>query len=274
MNERKVQLSPFKYNDYKDLIRDAISSNTELRGYQGKIAEAGRCQKSYFSKVLNGDAHLNTDQAMGISEFLQLNEDETEYFLELVSLARSSYPPLLKRIKGKLRLLREKQEKGAKAAGASEIVSNNEWQYYSQWHWSAIHIIVGISRFQTVAAISKSLNLNESIVLETLVGLQHQGLVEIKNGRWNIKPVHRHLDSNSPLNTMNHTNWRNKAIQDSQRFDSESLHYTSVQTHSLEDTNQLKEILLRTILKTRNLVKVSEPDEQMTAICIDFFRLT
>ena len=266
-------MSTFTYTDYKKYIRDKIELNEGERGYQGKLAEAANCQKSYFSQVLKGDTNLSLDQAMGLVEFWNLNERETEYFLELVTLARSSYPPLIKVIKEKLRNLREKYENQTKSAGASEIIVDNQWLYYSQWYWSAIHILVGVPGFQSVSAIAKGLSLDELLVEQALQILKQQGLVEQEKNRWIIRPGHRHLAAESHLNSMNHGNWRQRAVLDSQRPKSDSLHYTSVHSHSRKDWEVIKQVFLDGIAKSRSIIRPSA-NEEMSCLCIDAFRLT
>jgi uncharacterized protein (TIGR02147 family) len=266
-------MNPIAYSDYKAFIRDAIQKNSESRGYQGKLAEAARCQKSYFSQVVNGHTNLNQDQAIGLCEFWHFDEDETDYFLELVNLARSQHPSLAKRIKNKLKKYREKHEKRTKRSGASEVIVNEQWLYYSQWHWSAIHILVGIQRFQKIDAIAKCLGLPEHLVRDTLEILKQQNLVDHENGKWVIKPIHRHLSSDSPLNAMNHSNWRQRAILDSQFPQPSSLHYTSVQSHGTVDREKLKQIFLDAIGQSRDIISRS-PNEEMTCLCLDFFSLT
>ena len=262
------------FEDYCEYLKTTIRLNQSTRGYQGQLAKAASCQESYFSRVLHGKAQLSLDQAMGLCEFWHFNDEQTEYFLELVVLAKCVYPPLVSRIKQRVQKLKTKSEKQTKAKGASEIVREDAWLYYSQWHWSAIHIIVGISRFQTVEEISKCLTLEPKIVRQTLDALKKQGLVCFRNDRWYILPVHRHLDSDSALNAMNHSNWRYKAIMDAQVPNSNSLHYTGIQSHSRKDWEQLKQLFLKGISNSRNLVKISTPDEEMSCLCVDLFRLT
>lgn len=266
-------MNPISYNDYKTFIRDMIQKNLDTRGYQGKLAQAARCQKSYFSQVVNGHTDLHLDQAIGLCEFWHLGDDETEYFLELISLARSQHPSLVKRIKNRLRNYREKYEKKTKRSGASEVVVSEPWLYYSQWHWVAIHILTGIPRFQKIDAIAKCLEIPENLVKETLEILKQQNLVDLQNGKWTIKPVHRHLPSGSPLNPMNHANWRQRAVLDSQFPRPNSLHYTSVQSHGAIDRDKLKQIFLDAIGQSRDIISHS-PDEEMTCLCLDFFSLT
>jgi hypothetical protein len=266
-------MSPLNYTEYRKFIRDQIEDREGERGYQGKLAAAARCQKSYFSQILKGDANLNLDQAMGLAEFWGLSEVETQYFLDLVSLARSQYPPLVRAIKERLRKMVEAHERDAKSSGASEIIANTEWLYYSQWYWSAIHILVGIPKFQSVTTISKALNLEEALVETVLLSLKQQGLVEQSGSSWLTKPGHRHLSAQSPLNAMNHSNWRQRAVLNSQRSRPDPLHYTSIQSHSRSDSEAIKKVFLEAIAKSRSIIRPS-PNEEMTAICLDFFRVT
>ena len=98
------------FQEYKAVIRAMISSQSAVRGYQGRMAEAVGCPKSYFSQVLNSKAHLNQEQAMRLCLFWSLNEIETEYFLELLNLAKTNFPPLIARIKKRLQSLKAQAE--------------------------------------------------------------------------------------------------------------------------------------------------------------------
>lgn len=175
----------FSFNSYKEFIKKQINDNSESRGYQSKLAEAARCQKSYLSHILHSHHHLNPDQACGLALFWDLNNEETDWFLLLVDIERAQSESLKKRLREKLRYIKTAREDLAPRFKKPRIkVSEKEFFYYSSWHWSAIHIITSIPRYQTVEAISEKLGLPKSLVRDCLQNLEEIGLVKASNGRW------------------------------------------------------------------------------------------
>jgi hypothetical protein len=61
-------------------------------------------------------------------------------------------------------------------------------------------------------------------------------------------------------------------VLDSQLHGTDALHYTVVQSHSIDDFETLKSIWLEAIDKARAVMKRSA-DEEVTAVCLDFFRV-
>lgn len=261
----------FGFTEFREYIKAEVADKDAIRGYQGRIAEAANCQKSYFSRVLRGDAKLNSDQAMRLALFWQMSEEETEYFLALVALDRADFEPLRKRLRKKLETLRARGTDLSKRFATTGELNEQEAQfYYSTWFWSALHLLVGVPGHGTVAALADRLNLPRPTVEATLAKLEKMGLVEKLNGRWNTIPRHLYLPAASPLNSINHFNWRQKAVTSAGDASGGGLHYTCLQTHGLADVPRLREIFLEAIEKSRLVVKAA-PNEELTAICVDFF---
>lgn len=264
--------NPFSANDYKKIIRKAIEANAEIRGYQGKLAAAAGCQNSYLSKVLGAaKAHLSPEQGLRVAQFWRLGDTETDYFLELIGLARTTYAPLVARTKERLRLIKERHENLSSRGAAVTLAADSDWLYYSAWYWSALHIIVGIPRYQTAEAAARALQLDRRLVDDVLQRLAAMGMVAQTGGRWAITPTHRHLPRESPLSPMNHANWRQRAVVDSYDPTRASLHYTVVNSHGEGDFERIKQAILGAIDQVRAIVRPA-PDEDLSCLCIDLFR--
>ena len=265
----------FNHLDYKEVILKYIDANATVRGYQRQLAEAAKCQKSYFSHMLHNEkTHLNQEQMLRLAMFWNLSTLETDYFLELLGLAKTTFEPLRRRIKGRLQSLKGATEnlsqRYAEAVGL--LPANHEATYYSSWVWSAVHMLVGLDEYQTPETISARLQIPVATVRSSLLALQGMGLIRLERQRWKIKPGHMHLPRESPLTATNHMNWRHRAVLDSQSPTSEGLHYTVVHSHSVKDLEKIKDLLLKTIDTTREAIKKSA-DEEVTCLCIDLFRL-
>ena len=59
------------------------------RGVKASLAKAADCQQSRMTQILNGTAHLNEDQALGVCRYLNLTETESDYFILLVRCERA-----------------------------------------------------------------------------------------------------------------------------------------------------------------------------------------
>lgn len=259
--------------DYVEVIKTQINRNSMVRGYQGRLAQAAQCQTSYLSRVLRDQAQLSPEQAIRLAEFWGFTEDETEYFLELVNLGRTNFPPLVRRIKARLAKLQAAHTNLSSRINESKIIEDERsGLYYSSWHYMAIHILVGISSFQTVEAIATRLNVPASIVRDSLTYLSDLGLVTTNGRKWLIKPTHLHLPSTSAFTSINHSNWRQRATLDSQIRSSDGLHYTVIQSHSEKDFQKIRTIWLEAIEKARQVMKPSA-NEELTCICLDYFRV-
>ncbi len=237
------------------------------------MSEAVGCPKSYFSQVLHSKAHLSQDQAMRLCMFWSMNEIETEYFLELLNLAKANFPPLVGRIKKRLKLLKDQIENLAERfANAQFLDGEKEAFYYSAWYWSAIHILLGVKGYQTSEAIARYLKLPPQTVNETLSRLEAMKLIKFDGKKWQTVPGHLHLRKDSPMLSIHHANWRQEAVVNSRKVSSDSLHYTLISSQSVADFERLKQVFLKSLDEARSVIDPS-PNEDVTCLCLDFFRI-
>lgn len=267
-----MNIYPFK--DYRAYIKAQIQAHKEIRGYQGKLADVAKCQKPYFSNVLSGKVNLSAEQAMRLTLFWQLLGTEADYFLELVNLERTDFQPLKARIKNHLSGLRAASENLSKRIPQNlKIDAENSVTYYSSWVWSAIHILAGVTGYHTVPAIAERLHLSPKLVQSYLSKLEEMGLVKCNGEKWATVSGYLHLSKDSSLNSLHHLNWRQRAVIDSQLPSSDGVHFTCVQSHSHSDFLKLKDLLLEYIDKHSAIIAPSE-NEELTSVCIDFFKVT
>lgn len=258
--------------DYKSFLKRVADQQSHVKAIHSKMAEAAGCQKSYLSKVLNGEAHLLPDHAYGIAEYLHMSEPETDYFLELVQLDRAGSPKLRERQKKKLEKLKEQME-NLHQRFRSESLSEEEEQkiYYSSWVYSAVHIACGIENLRSAKALAARFHLETKHVEAILADLARMKLVEEAGGSWRRSSKYLHVPFGSPMNSVNHANWSIKALQDIQLEKAESLHYTAVYSLEKKDAEQIKLMLIQAIERSREVVKPSR-DEELVCLRVDLFR--
>ena len=263
----------YEFDSYKTYLKQLISEHIEKRGFQASLARAAGCQPSYISQALSGKAELLVDHAAGISEFVGLNQAETEYFITLVQFARATSPILKKIMKTKLQTLKEKQfELVEQIQGLKKTKQEIEGSYYSSWMWTAIHIITSIPQYQTPQNIAERLSLPLIQVKEILQVLQTYGFIQENNNNWVYTKGASHLPRESSMNELNHTHWRLRSISNIQKQIPDDLHYTSVFSMSLEDTEKLRKFLIETIAGSRGIIGPSQ-SEDIFCMNLDFFRV-
>lgn len=262
-----------QFSSYKEFLKSVIHDHRDQRGFQTRLAEAANCQPSYLSQSLHGKADLMPDQAIGIAEFLELNEIESDFFLNLVSLARATSKPLKTFLEKKMAHLQVSANRLEKKLGSSAPMSPEiEKFYYTSWYWTAIHIATSVSKLQTVKALAEWLSLPTKKIRYCLDELKHHGLVKQKGDQWIYHGGATHLPAESLMTELNHTHWRQRAILDVQREIESSLHYTSVVSMSAEDAKKMRDFLVQTISKSR---KISDPSSPEDVFCfnLDFYKV-
>ncbi len=233
---------------------------------------AAGCQRAYLSQVLNSEVHLTPDHAAGLAEYFGGSSNERDYFLELVNHARAGGPILKKIIQERLRKLKAKNESVTGRLSKPKIdKSDFQIMYYSSWYFSAIHILITISKFRTISAIAERLNLSRNIVSSALLFLAEAGLAEKRGESWNAISFDLHLPSNSPLSSINHHNWRAQAVQKSrQASGSDNIHFTAVYSLSQKDFLKLRTRILDIVSESREIA-LKSAEEDLFSVCFDAF---
>jgi uncharacterized protein (TIGR02147 family) len=263
--------SVFEYLDYKKFLSKLVNSSKQ-RGFQSRLAEAAGCQTAYFSRVINYDAHLTSEQALRVALFLDFRESEINYFLDMLTLSKAGTSELKTQITRRLHDQKKAQEELSNRYQTQSMdQSASERIYYSSWYWSAIHILVSIPQFRTSSAIAARLGLPPSLVNEVLSTLGSFGFVQRRGDAWTFSSNQLHIGREAVMSPINHLNWRLKAVEDARLKNDESLHYTVVHSHGIADFAAIKKLLMQSIDATREIVRPA-PDEEISCICIDLFR--
>jgi len=259
------------FEDYKEFIRAMVEENRETRGYLTKLAEAANCQKSYLSQVLRSKVQLTPEHAMGLCQFWGLNEIESDYFLNLVFLGRTDFAPLKRKVLQKLNILRKQNDHLGERYSKPKLQGADHQVYYSSWIYAAIHISLSLKECRSVNSIAQRLALSPELVRSALMALEEMGIARRSGQSWELGVGSIHLPQDSPMNFINHQNWRLKACQDS-IGESDGIHYTSVQSLSSADFGRLKQILLSTLDQGRRIIEPS-PARELVCLNVDYFKL-
>lgn len=266
----------FDYIEYKSYLEAYISSLPRGgRGVRMALAHHMACPVSHISQVLNGKSQLSLEQAEAINSFFGHTDEEAQFFLLLVQLARAGTPSLKKRFQIQIQHASEKRLVLKDRLGVKQTLSKeDQMEFYSSWIYGAIHVMLTIPEFQTKESISKHLGLSLKKTNEILEFLVSVGLaVRSSNGHFTIGTSRIHLGSDSPLISKFHTNWRIRSIQSLEKENtSEDLHYSSAVTLSHSDVIKMKALLVHYIQEVKKIIKDS-PAEIPFSFNLDFFKI-
>jgi uncharacterized protein (TIGR02147 family) len=269
-----VMTNIFEFRNYRDYIQALCNSQ---RGYLTVLADAAGCAKSYLSSCLKEKCHLTLDHIYGIAEYLQMNDQEEEYFFLLLEKDKCSTLKLRKKLETKLKELSREAFRLKNQQSSSLIVQDNNHssglgQYYSVSTYIAIHSLTAIDRYQTLDKMAERLLLPKAVVQYYLDELIKMDLVK-KDGvryKWNTFSIH--LADDSAWITTHHSNWRVSAMQNLQKRDHTALHYSLVQSISEADFEVLKKKMSQFI---KEFAKVATPSasEESYNFNIDFYKI-
>lgn len=263
----------FSFTDYRSYLKDAAESFETTWGVWTKFAKAAGCQTPYLSQVMKEKAHLTADHVIGLAEFLRLNEDETEFFFLLLDLGRAGTPKLRKHLSARMAKIRKARENLSERLKKPRFeTQQTESLYYSAWFWSAMHVIVSIPEFQTTAAIANRLMLPVDFIHNALEKLEELGIVNRDGEKWKHGAADIHVPKNSPMVSVHHQNWRQRAVADSMLPMHDGVHYTAVYSISRTDFEKLKARMLEMIEYSRVLIGPSK-EEELIAFTCDIFRV-
>jgi uncharacterized protein (TIGR02147 family) len=265
-------MNVFNYDDYKSYLRAAIKESPE-RGYLTKLAAAAGCQKSYFTQVLHHHVHFTPEHATSLCRFWNFDDNEEDYFIELVNYARAGTQLLRHRIQKRLTQIKDEKLTLAKRFKASDITDEESRAfYYSSWLISAIHMAITIPDLQTVKSLSRHFRSEENEISKILEQLYKFGLAAKKGSAWVTTNKMIHLPRNSVFTSMNHLNWRNQALIDSQQHKKDSIHYTSITSLSKSDFYEIQQLVLKFIDQKRKIITPSK-EEVLGCFTCDWFEV-
>lgn len=265
----------FDFTNYKAFVRARVAEMPRKgRGEFARIAQALRMHTTSVSQVFRGDKDLSPEQAARLCRHWELTELESDYFLNLVELARAGAVELQALIRGRLEKIRKISHDLSHRVPKDRVLSEAERAlFYSNWYYSAIRLLSDIPSTQTAESIASRLNLPRSLVAEALEFLLRVGLVVEERGRLRMGPKRTYLVANSLLVQRHHANWRQQAIARYERMDNErDLALTSPMTLSQDDALRVREVLVKTVEDIMR-INTKSPSEELHVLNIDWLKL-
>lgn len=266
--------SIYNYDNYKLYLFDKIqNSPSRGRGIKLKMAEFLHCQNTFISQVLNGDPNFSLEQGAKLNSFFEHTKEEGKFFLLLIHFARAGNDELKSYYQEEMNEIVLKNSNLKKRTNIKKSLREKDQEvYYSNWIYSAVHILVTIKEYQSIPEISKRLKLSKDKVIEIVNFLTDKGLLERTGNNYTTGVGRIHLSKDSPHIQRHHTNWRIRAINSIDLNEAFDLHFSNVVSMGKSDIAKVREIFIKAITEARLIIKDS-PEEKLQSICVDFFEV-
>lgn len=263
----------YDFSDYREFLKFSLPTEGASRGIRNRLAIALNCQKGFVSQVLTGLSHFSLEHGMKISQFLQLDEGEEEYFLLLIHLGRSGSKDLERFYEKKLSEIQEKRKQiKERIRTHSDLTDADQITYYSSWHYTAVHMCLMIPELRTRTAICKFLGLSPKAVSGVLNFLFSVSLAKQAGDQITAGSARIHINNDSPFISRHHTNWRMRAIDSLDTPQENDIHYSLIMSISEEAASKVREILLKTVQEIEPVLKAAE-DKTVYSLNLDLFGL-
>lgn len=271
-------MSVFSCSKYKDIIRLKSDERKRQFGQRfslAKVADACGVQKSYLSKVLNSDTHLNPDQLAAVCEFLRCSDSETEYAFLLREYETATHPKRRKILSGKIKgALAQVTKTGAWLEGSSKISDPHlGWIFYTDPTMQLVHLFLTIPAYQAdLKKIAEALSISVARVMEIILDLESRGLVKLAGEHYAAQEFNLHLEADSPIYRPYRLLQRVKGLEKIERAKADSSFVmTATFAASAETFGAIKMQILELIRKTQATV-IAANAEHVYQMNIDLFR--
>lgn len=265
-------MSVYQFDDYKDFFNHWVAALPKGgHGEYRRVSLALNVSTTMISQVFKGDKELSLELACDLCEYLNLSEDEVDYFLLMVEFRRAGSIKLQKRLQRQIKDRREKAQKlENRIKKEAEMTEAQRAVFYSSWIYSGVRILASCDNFNDAAVISQRLSLPRNQVQKVLDFLLLHGLLVQKKGELQLGPTKTFIGASNLLTVKHHQNWRlqgfNRMVQD----ESKSLFYTGPMSLSYEVAEIIRQELSNLLDK---VYKVVPPSASETTRClnIDWF---
>ncbi len=216
-------METFSKISYKSILKYAVEDKKAAVGsgsvsFQG-LASACGIQKTYLSRVLNGDAHLSSDQIFLALGYLGLSREESDYVMLLHQWERSSVPARRDSMENELRKMRAANTKTEKHLKADISLHDKveSASYYLNVNAQLVHMFLTIPGFaEAPSTIAKALAISDSAIADILRLLSQLGIITYKGGRIIVLRDALHMPKDAPLSAPYRTMMRLKALENIQ----------------------------------------------------------
>jgi uncharacterized protein (TIGR02147 family) len=261
------------YTDYKAYIRDKIAAFPKNgHGVARKLAEYLNVNSVVISQVLSGEKDFTPEQALKVADFLFMKELEKDYFVLMIQRERAGTQDLKNYYQSKMNLLK-KEFYSIKESHipARELDETEKAQFYSNWYYSGIRLIVNLPEKNNVEAISNHFKIDEIQVRKVLEFLIRTGLVVDKDGQFESGSRFTLITKDSPFVNNHRRNWRLKALENLTSPQVDSVHMSATYSISKDSYEFVHREILAFIEKISKDISQGKAEE-LACLNLDWFK--
>lgn len=262
----------FNFDDYKIFYNTWVDSQPKQgHGEYRRLAQALNVSSTMISQVFKGDKHISMEMAADMAEYLNLSDEETEFFLLLVDYAKAGSFKLKKRFEKQVKQKRDHFKKlENRIKKEVELSEETKAIYYSSWIYSGVRLLTDIPSLNNATEISERLNLPKNQVQKVLDFLNQHGLVAQNENRYKMGPTRVYIGSSNHLVARHHQNWRLQGFQKMIQAGDDSFFYTAPMVLSEAAANKIRQELPAFIEAIAKQVQ-SSSSEVSRCLNIDWF---
>ena len=266
-------MTVYEYHNYKQCVNSWISEQKSAgHGQLRKMALHLGINSVVMSQVFRGDRDLTVEQALGVTNFIGLNDMERDYFLLLVQKERAGTHELKQVYERQIKALHAAAQALKNRVKHQKFTDEDKATFYSQWYYSAIRLGISIPQNNSVSGISQYLNLERQLVAKVIDFLIKHKLIVENEGKLDIGPQVTHIGHDSPFVNRHHSNWRLKSLQAMEKITEEDMYYTGPMALSKSAATEIRKKLVELVEKA---TKIAAPSDSEVLYClnIDWFRI-
>lgn len=269
----------YSSTDYRKTIKYLIDREN-TRGEKtnmSTLAESMRVQRPYLSKVMNGSADLNSDQAYLLCRFFDLTDKESEFFELLLEFSRSQLKEKKDLLKKRIQAIQSTYLDIKKHVVAKEInLESSEFsEYYLNHYMQIVHVALNVKKFQNIPKLAEALSINIDRLSEILKKLETLELVQFKGGKYITTPQSIHLPKDSSLLKPHQSMVRMQSLQQLNSRSTDLGNYSFSVTFSGDEDikKKIQEDFLKFLKMTQKTVSEGGTEE-VYQINFDLFSWT
>ncbi len=219
-----------------------------------------------------GEKSFTSEQAQKLGKYLGLFGLEAEYLLFMVQLERAGSDELRKFWSGKLDELKDRALILSNRLRPKRVLNDQERSiFYSTALYSAIRLYTSVGdKGKSLIEIAERFEIPRTKAAEILKFLVEIGLCAQRGDRYFMGVQSTHLEQGSPHMLKHHSNWRIRAIRQSEELSETELMYTANVSLSKKDFEKLREKMVG-FLKDFLTVVHDSPAEEIACLNLDFF---
>lgn len=264
----------YHYDQYKEFVKAWIQQQPNKgHGEYRRLALALGISTTMISQIFNGEKDLSLELACETSEYLMLDDDESDFFLLLVEHSKAGSVKLRSRLGKQIKERQEKAKKLENRLRKDNFLDEQAKQiYYSNWVYPAIRILVDIPEINSAEALAERLQLPKNKIMKMISFLIENKLVIEDNKKLKMGTAHIYIPPSDPLITRHHQNWRHISYQKMNFQTDDTFFYSGQFALSENVAEQIRKSLPDFVESINKTVRPS-PSETIRCLNIDFFDL-